>query len=261
MQRFFWPEAKLGSRGFCRVRDVDIRNLSSSDTCSTNNVILGERKDWKRWCTSGADEPESSTSLDSSPEVTWNLASSTKLLGCVFFDELRLDWSMWCIFTYCIECVCVWVWLKLIDPKRDDWSLQSDPTRQKGLTVFDETSDRRKAGRSRCHWDATSRIAPLVKLHRVKRWWLGTPYFIYQGSELGPASCGFLCVSEILSIDGHWNLLSNIFRFYSKNFRGPNRPPFEEKGPWFKKMRAKDLATGHLGPESISTWGFMMWES
>ena len=59
-----------------------------SDTCSTNIVILGERKDWKRSRTSGADEPESSTSLDSSAAVTWNLAS-TKLLGCVFFDELR----------------------------------------------------------------------------------------------------------------------------------------------------------------------------
>ena len=32
---------------------------------------------------------------------------------------------------------------------------------------------------------------------------LGTPYFIYQESELGPASWVFLCISEILSIDGH----------------------------------------------------------
>ena len=56
-------------------------------------------------------------------------------------------------------------------------------------------------------------------LHRVKRWWLGTPYFIYQGSELGPASWVFYVFQRfypLMAIEIYYPTFSGSIRKTSR---------------------------------------------
>lgn len=132
-------------------------------------------------------------------------------LDVCFFDELRTgridpcDASCW---------VCLCVSMAQIDWPQEGW-LES--------TKWPNASKRTYRIRwdqwPKKSWPVTMPLGrdqsncTMVKLHRVKRWWLRTPYFIYQESELGPASWVFYVFQRFL-FDCHWNLLWNLLSSY-----------------------------------------------
>ena len=204
------------AEGFGEFGMLTFATYLPSDTCSTNIVILGERKDWKRSRTSGADEPESSTSLDSSAAVTWNLAS-TKLLGCVFFDELRTgridpcDASCW---------VCLCVSMAQIDWPQEGWlefTKWPNASKRTYRIRWDQWPKKRVTmplGRDQSN-------CTLVKLHRVKRWEVWELHISSTKKASWDLQVGFFYVFQrFYPLMAIRNLLSSYFQILFEKLHG-----------------------------------------